>query len=170
MPCTPAVRQDPLGLGGAERRRARTAHEPRGPLHQGGVGGLRHGAAVLADGEQRVQAHLARGERGGDAGQRTLTPGQWRRDGENGEEARPERPQRDARAGSEHMAPGGQHDAEHGEHRGSQQPYVESGARFALVGGSHGRAIIALGPPAAHGRSTSSRGCRSAPFGSDEGS
>ncbi len=47
----------------------------------------------------------------------------------------------------------GQHDTDRGEHRGPQNPELVSGARPALVGGSHGGLIIALDPPASHGRS-----------------
>ncbi|GGV49391.1 hypothetical protein GCM10010277_43200 [Streptomyces longisporoflavus] len=67
------------------------------------------------------------------------------------------------------MAPGGQHDAEHGEHRGSQESEIDSGVRLALVGGSHGRNIIALGLPAAYGRSASSRAYRWVPMSAGGG-
>ncbi len=48
----------------------------------------------------------------------------------------------------------GQHDTDRGEHRGPRNPEIISGARRALVGGSHGGPIIAPALTAPSGRST----------------
>ncbi|GAA3795665.1 hypothetical protein GCM10022403_032000 [Streptomyces coacervatus] len=51
------------------------------------------------------------------------------------------------------MTARGQHDADRGEHRGPQYPEIVSGARRALVGGSHGGLIIAPAARPPYGRS-----------------